>query len=135
MSIAVPRTADELNEIVAGLFAVYVEEGRQAILAALEQRSVGDRKMSRSPPSTRRRRARGGRRRGAEEIAELASQLLAAVRQHPGESMPFFEAQLGVPRRSLARPMSQLRHRGLVRKVGDRHSAKYFPMVAPEGED
>lgn len=77
----------------------------------------------------RSRRRAAYRRRPPTEVAEVAEQLLEAVRACPGETMTVIAARAGASPRVLHRPMKHLRDAGRVRSAGERNSTRYFPMA------
>jgi hypothetical protein len=70
------------------------------------------------------------RRRPSGEIAALGEQLYQAVCAKPGEMMAVLAATVGFSPRQLNRPMNQLKRRGQIRSVGQRHQTRYFPLAA-----
>ena len=68
-------------------------------------------------------------RRNPAEIAAMSERLYQAVCAKPGESKAVLAAEVGVSARELDRPMSHLKNVGKVRTVGQRHLARYFPLV------
>ena len=83
-----------------------------------------------STPRTAVRRRAPSARRAPTEMAELADQLLEAVRVCPGETMTVIAARVGQKPRMLNRPMLHLKRAGRVRSAGERGLTRYFPMTA-----
>lgn len=69
-------------------------------------------------------------RRDPAEIAAMSERLHQAVCAKPGESKAVLAAEVGVSARELDRPMSHLKNAGKVRTAGQRHLARYFPLVS-----
>ena len=80
--------------------------------------------------SARRQRSR---RRTAEELADLAERLCAAVHAQPGETMLRLAPQVGATPRQLSVVVTHLRSQMRVRTVGQHQYTRYFPTVpAPQ---
>ena len=73
-------------------------------------------------------------RRTPAEMAAVDGRLYEAVCAKPGESKAVLAAEVGMSARELDRPMSHLKDAGKVRTVGQRHLARYFPLVAEVAE-
>jgi glutamyl-tRNA reductase len=128
-----PKTNQELAEHLETIVAQYIAEAHRAAQQALERAfasaSTTTRKTAK-PSTTRLTTRRPSKRRPAEELGELAEQLVELVRAQPGESMSTFATELALPVRSLHRPMMQLKRDGRVRSVGERQHTRYFPTAA-----
>lgn len=75
-----------------------------------------------------------GRRRPTAEIAALGERLYQAVCAKPGEAMVVLASDVGATPRELNRPMAHLKRNDRVRSVGQRHLARYFPLVTKATE-
>ncbi len=84
------------------------------------QRKVGRRARSEKPMA----------RRNPAEMAAMSERLYQAVCTKPGESKAVLAAAVGVSARELDRPMNFLKNAGKVRTAGQRHLARYFPLVS-----
>lgn len=127
-----PKTPQELAQAIEALVASYLVEARRIARLALDEsfaRTRGSAPVAKRAQPVRARQSR----RGAAVMAELREKLFAQVSAQPGETMPVYAAALGVPVRSLTRPMSKLRRDGQVRCVGERNRARYFPLVIRPG--
>ncbi len=128
-----PNTPEQLADAIETLVARYVNDARSVAHAALDDAFA--RALSHAPGALRRRgpqrlkTTQTGPRRSASEIAEVKERLHAVVCERSGESMTVFAEELGLPLRSLQRPMSKLRAEGKVRCVGERNMARYFPAL------
>ena len=127
MCMLSPKTPEELAQAMEVLVASYLVEVRRVAQQALDEAFA--RAVSK-PSVAKVRRPHGARtRRGSEALAELADKLLARVCSQPGEGIAVYAKEMGVPARSLQRPMAKLRSAGQIRCVGERRFARYFPTV------
>lgn len=67
-------------------------------------------------------------RRTQEELESIASRLLTAVKNNPGETMKVLAAAVGMSAIELCRPQAILKKRKQIRTVGQRSLMRYFPM-------
>ena len=119
-----------LERQIEELVRAHLESCRRAAAAAV------DRAFAAAMDETRKtaRQERKARRvqsppRSAEELARLEEQFHAAVCAEPGETMMVLAARLGIPSGCLTVPVKRLKRAGRVRIVGQRNSARYFPMT------
>ena len=98
----------------------------RALAASMTPPSSVRAKGRQTPPTPRRPTSR---RRGPDEVAELAERFCAAVHAAPGETMATLAAEVGATARELAVPVKRLRSAGRVRTVGERQYTKYFPAA------
>lgn len=119
------KTIDNLGQQIEQLVREHLAAQQQAVTAAVQRAFAAARPRGRVPSA---RTGEARRRRGADEMSELAERVYQAVRAQPGETMTTLAAQLGLPPRSLNRPMFHLKGEGRVRSAGQRHLTRYFPM-------
>jgi len=112
----------------------HIAASRRAAAAAVERAfaSAVSKPAKVSAPGTR--TAKIGRRRPPAEIAALADRLYQVVCNEPGETMAVLAPRLDATPRELHRPMVQLKRAGRVRSIGQRHLARYFPLVSRDAE-
>lgn len=127
------RTPEQLASAIESLVASYLDEVRQVAQEALE-RSLYAHGGARRPTKATGQRSQAPKpetkRRTAAELDATCEQLCALVRARPGESIVTLAEELGVPARTLQRPMAKLRVESRVRTVGERHLMRYFPAVS-----
>lgn len=87
--------------------------------------------VSKEVPSQRKPSARrpASRRRTAQEVADLAERLCAAVHTQPGETMRHLAPRVGATPSELSIAVERLRSQGRVRTVGQRQHTRYFPTA------
>lgn len=124
------------------LFEGHAAACRAAVVAAAERAFPADAfsasKSCRARKPRKRSRKAGRRprlvkpvaRRTPAEMAGVCDRLYEAVCAKPGESKAVLAAEVGVSARELDRPMSHLKSAGKVRTAGQRHLARYFPLVS-----
>jgi hypothetical protein len=126
-----PKNPQQLAHAIEALVASYVDEMRRVAHGALDQafagRSASTRRAPRSRAGDQPEEADGAKRRSSAELAEVRELLYELVCARPGEAMPVFAEEIGLPLRALQRPMSKLKAEGRVRCVGERNLARYFP--------
>ncbi len=116
----VERLVREHLAVVEAVASAAVREGfRRATRPIPSKAREGERTAQQRSPSVRRPR---------EVVAKLEEQLYEAVCAQPGETMTVLARAVGSTPRELNRPATQLRGKGLVRSVGQRHATRYFPM-------
>ncbi len=128
-----PKNPTELADEIERLVASYLEEVRRSVRQSVEialAKPPGTDSGARRTVARPKSGARSAKRRTTEELSAVRENLLEAVRVHPGDSMMALSKVVGVAARELNRPMTQLKTAGLVRSVGERNLARYFPMVA-----
>lgn len=137
-----PKTPDQLADAIESLIESYLDDIRSAAKCAVERTLIKARPAAgRGAPQRvsirSKARDRPGVRRSAEEIDGLCERLHELVSARPGEAMALFAEEIGVPVRSLQRPMSKLKQDGRVRSVGERCLTRYFPAVVrrPRGAE
>lgn len=131
--MSTPKTPEQLASAIESMVAIYLVEAERVAQAALgrafskgvAQPVKRSRRSAASSPKPRQQ----GPRRSAQELAELAERLAAAIIQRPGESMASFAQQLGVSVRDLHLPMTVLKDEGRIRSVGQRRMTRYFPTA------
>lgn len=69
------------------------------------------------------------RRRTAQQVADLAERLCAAVHAQPGETMRQLAPQVGATPSALSIAVERLRSQGRLRTVGHRQFTRYFPTA------
>lgn len=74
-------------------------------------------------------RRAASRRRTAQEVADLAERLCAAVHAQPGETMRHLAPQVGATPSELSIAVERLRSQGRLRTVGHRQFTRYFPTA------
>lgn len=122
-----PKTPSELAQAIEALVVSYLGEAQRAAQVALDEAFA---RAHSKPAIVKARPARGSHvRRGSAALTELADKLLARVCAQPGEGLAVYAKEMGVPARSLWRPMAKLRSAGQIRCVGERRFARYFPTV------
>ncbi len=129
-----PTTPDQLAQAIEMLVASYVDEARRVARVAVNDAFARAPARTSQAPRGRRRPQREqppspGRRRSAAEIIDVKDRLYAVVCARAGEPMTVIAEALGLPLRSLQRPMSKLRAEGKVRCVGERNMTRYFPAL------
>ena len=77
-------------------------------------------------PSARRP---ASQRRTAQQVADLAERLCAAVHAQPGETMRQLAPQVGATPSELSIAVERLRSQGRMRTVGQRQQTRYFPLT------
>ncbi len=114
---------------------------RAAAIAAVERAfpanafSAAEAGRARQPGKRQRKAGRRARsekpmaRRTTAEMAAMSERIYQAVCAKPGESKAVLAAAVGVSARELDRPMSHLKNAGKVRTAGQRHLARYFPLI------
>jgi len=114
-----------IEQVIQGYLAASERAAAEALTRAFAARRPG---AVRSSPGV----AAGARSRWRlpSELAEIANRRHRAVCASPGEAMSVLARELGEVPRTLNRPMHQLRQRGLVRSVGQKHLTRYFPLSA-----
>lgn len=122
------KISETLDVQIERLVRQHLEAQQMAAKAAIERAFASAVAVSRAPP----RRRTSFRRRPSTEVAELAAQLLDAVRACPGETMTVIAARVGMKPRALHRPMMNLKEAGQVRSAGERNFTRYFPMAVPK---
>lgn len=104
----------------------------RAVAAATKERpdAARERSVKKKTPGQRRPS------RSREELTALGERFYAAVCETPGETMSVLAARLGLPPRSLEKPVAHLKKAGRVRSAGARQFTRYFPMAEnkPEAE-
>ena len=127
-----PSSPEQLADAIESLVAAYVDEVRRAAREAIDRSLSMPAAMPKSRRSARTRSDRGGssgKRRSAEELAEICEALHGLVCARPGEGLSAFADEMGLPLRALQRPMSKLKRDGRVRSVGERNMTRYFPAI------
>lgn len=114
----------ELEQKIERLVREHLEAQRKSVAAAVE-RAFASSLLPMKPVAAR----VSGVRRAPTEMASLAEQLYAAVRENPGETMTVIASQLGKEPRALNRPMFLLKRAGKVRSAGLHQHTRYFPMA------
>lgn len=120
-------SALQLAQQIERLIADFVEGGRVAASAAVGRAFASAR--NRRPPQARRVPREIGPRRSPREMERLSDRLYEAVCAKPGESMTVLASVVGSTPRALQVPAKRLKAAGRIRSVGQRQSARYFPMV------
>jgi hypothetical protein len=114
------RIEQVIHEHLAASERAAAEAISRAFGAKGRQRTV-------TPPPPR---GEARRRRSSAELAAVGDLLYQAVCRTPGESMAVLARALELRPQVLNRPMNQLRSKGLIRSVGQKHQTRYFPLSA-----
>lgn len=134
----------DLNARIEQVIAEHIAACRAAAISAVELAFAtnaisafkSDRSRQTRRPSTGRAETPTSReslaRRTPAEMAAVSERLYQAVCARPGESKAALAAEVGLSARELDRPMTHLKDSGKVRSVGQRHLARYFPLVRIE---
>lgn len=81
-------------------------------------------KAGRKAAKTGARKSSG--RRTSEDIEQIADELLAHVRAHPGQRLEEISAEIGMPTAELKRPVLLLAGKGRIRTKGQKRGTRYF---------
>lgn len=131
----------DFNQRIERVLEEQIAACRAAALAAIERafpaNAFSTPKADRARRSGKRARSAGRSprlvkslaRRTPAEMAAVSERLYQVVCAKPGESKAALAAELAMSARELDRPMSHLKDVGKVRTVGQRHLARYFPLV------
>ncbi len=131
----------DFNQRIERVLEEQIAACRAAALAAIElafpTNAFSTPTADRARRSGKRARSAGGSprlvkslaRRTPAEMAAVSERLYQVVCAKPGESKAALAAELAMSARELDRPMSHLKNLGKVRTVGQRHLARYFPLV------
>ena len=115
---------------------------RRAAMEALEQAIVipkvstngGKADQKRRQTSTRKSNRKIKKKqtvaRSSAEIAELTEKLYEAIAAHPGETMTRLAPMIGCQPLELRVSIQKLLANGRVKKAGERHLTRYFPLDA-----
>lgn len=121
-------SAEQLAQQIERLVEDFVAGGRAAATAALD-RAFASAKSRGRPAATAPKREQVGPRRPPQEMEALRERLYEAICAKPGESMSVLAPTVGATPRALQVPAKHLKAAGRIRSVGQRQSARYFPMV------
>jgi len=69
-------------------------------------------------------------RRTPAEMAAVMDRLYEAICAKPGECKAVLAAEVGLSAHELDRPMNHLKSAGKVRRIGERHLSRYFPLAS-----
>src|SRR5262245_38343692 len=120
---------NEMNRVVADFVAQITELARRAAIDTLES-ALGTRGGGSLSGFGRGRGRRGGAKRTADELDQLAESFVAYVVKHPGLRIEQINKQLGTSTKDLALPIRKLVADGTVKTKGARRSTTYFPGKA-----
>ena len=121
----------DLSKRIEEVIQEHIAASHRAATAALD-RAFGRATLGTATAGgARRARAEGvsARRRAPQEMSAIGGRLYQAVCAKPGAAMTVLAADIGATPRALNRPMMHLKRAGKVRSVGQRHLARYFPLV------
>lgn len=124
-------SAEQLAQQIERLVEDFVAGGRAAATAALD-RAFASAKSRGRPAATAPKREQVGPRRPPQEMEALRERLYEmyeAICAKPGESTSVLAPTVGATPRALQVPAKHLKAAGRIRSVGQRQSARYFPMV------
>lgn len=132
---------ETLEQQIEALVRAHLAACRQSAQAAVERAVAAATREPRLDAASQRsakKKTPGQRRpsRSREELTALGERFYAAVCDTPGETMSVLAARLGLPPRSLEKPVAHLKKAGRVRSAGARQFTRYFPMAEnkPEAE-
>ena len=123
---------DQLSRRIEEVIQEHLVASERAAAEALSRAFAARRRAASFRSRAVAERGEARRRRSRSELAEVVDRLYQAVCARPGEAMAVLALEVGHTPRALNRPMSQLRQKGLVRSVGQRHLTRYFPL-SPKG--
>lgn len=75
-----------------------------------------------------------GEKRAPEVLAKIGEELLAHIKENPGQRIEQINAKLGTKTKDIFRPLKKLIAAKQIRTQGDRRSTRYFPADVKPGE-
>lgn len=124
-------STDELCRSIEHLVHQHLQACQREVAAVVERTfrtaaATATEPKSKAKPAKPRRES--GARRTPAQIHELGERFYELLRTKPGSSITVYCTELGVTPRELHRPVAMLKRAKLVRSVGQRQAAKYFPL-------
>jgi hypothetical protein len=116
-----------INERIDAFVAEITELAKQAALETLAGGLAGGGRRGGDKVAPRVRRKSG--KRSPEEIAETADQLLAYIRENPGQRMEAIAKALDSTTKDLTLPIKKLLQQGHVRVEGQKRATSYYPAA------
>ena len=126
----------KLEQEVESAVAAYLRACREVANRAMQRALVGAGAPAAQAESAKAKskQTEGQLRRSTAELAVLREKLVAAVHEHPGESMKTLAAQVGASPRELQGAALRLKREGSLRVVGKRQFTRYFPATETSQE-
>jgi hypothetical protein len=124
-------STDELCRSIEHLVHQHLQACQREVAAVVERtfRTAAVTAMepkSKAKPAKSRRES--GARRAPAQIHELGERFYALLCTNPGCTISVYCTELGVTSKELHRPVAMLKRAKLVRSIGERRAAKYFPL-------
>jgi len=125
-------STDELCRSIEHLVQQHLRACQREVAAVVE-RTFRASAVTATAPKSKAKLAKpkreSGPRRTPAEIQALGERFYELLCTKPGAAMTVYSAELGVTPSELHRPVAMLKRAKLVRSVGERQAAKYFPLL------
>jgi hypothetical protein len=119
---------EKLVRQIEGAVAEFITAGQAATQQAIA-RTFGQ--VSELPVATTTvKRRKLGKRRSADEVAQLSESLYRAIAARPGAAMTELAADVGQTPMTLQIAVAQLRRQKQIRSAGQRQFTRYFPLLS-----
>jgi len=124
-------STDELCRSIEHLVQQHLRACQREVAAVVERtfRATAVTATRPEPKAKRAKSKQAGPRRTPAEIQALGERFYELLCTKPGAAMTVYSAELGVTPSELHRPVARLKRAKLVRSVGERQAAKYFPLL------